>query len=319
MDNRSVLRRSIWLLSLLLLAFSVSATLAHQIPQAPDCPVFPADNPWNVPVDDLPVADNSDAIVRSIGLSKGLHADFGSGKYDGEKIGIPITIANSDTPRKRITFYYQDESDPGPYPIPRDVKIEGDPDPQPGNDRHIIVVEKDECKVYEVFQIKKRDGVWRGASGAVWDLNSNALRPEGWTSADAAGLAILPGLARYSDFAAGGFDHALRFAVEHSREAYVYPATHEAGESSDPDLPPMGLRLRLRADYDISGFGPQTQAVLQALKTYGMIVADNGTDWYITGAPNRNWDNADLHDLEDVLGENFEVVDTSSMEPSPAP
>lgn len=310
-----MLRRSIWIVSLLLLTVSSSATLAHPIPEAPECQIFPPDNAWNVPVDDLPIAENSDAIIQSIGLNKGLHADFGSGTYAGERIGIPITFANSDTPRKKITFYHQDESDPGPYPIPRNVKIEGDPDPQPGNDRHALILEKDECKVYEIYHLKKKDGVWRGASGAIWDLNSNELRPEGWTSADAAGLSILPGLARYSDFTAGSIDHALRFAVEHSREAYIYPATHEAGESDDPNLPPMGLRVRLKANFDISGFGPQTQVVLQALKTYGMIVADNGTDWFITGAPNPNWDNDELHDLEDVLGENFEVVDTSSMEP----
>jgi hypothetical protein len=290
-------------------------THAHPIPEAPDCPVFPADNAWNTPVGDLPVAENSDNIIRSIGLNKGLHADFGSGRYQGERIGIPITVVPGDQPRKRITFYHKDESDPGPYPIPRNVKIEGDPDPQPGNDRHALIVDKDECMLYEMYSLKRRDGAWRAASGAVWDMNSNALRPEGWTSADAAGLAILPGLARYPDYAAGGFDHAFRFAVEHSRDAYVYPATHEAGDSDDPDLPPMGLRVRLKPDFDISGFPPQTQAVLQTLKTYGMIVADNGTDWYITGAPNPNWDNDDLHTLEDVIGQNFEVVDTSSLEP----
>ena len=309
-----MVRKFVLLLALVLVP-ATAVTYAHPIPQAPECPVFPADNAWNTPVDDLPVAENSDAIINSIGMDKGLHADFGSGLWHGMKIGIPITVVPGDQPRKRITFYHQDESDPGPYPIPKNVKIEGDPYPEPGNDRHALIVDKDECMLYEMYSLKKRDGVWRAASGAIWDMNSNALRPEGWTSADAAGLAILPGLARYSDYAAGGFDHALRFGVEHSREAYIYPATHEAGESDDPDLPPMGLRVRLKADFDTSGFSPQTQAVLEALKVYGMIVADNGTDWFITGAPSPNWDNDDLHELEDVMGSNFEVVDTSSLEP----
>jgi hypothetical protein len=307
--------RKIAIVLTLALMPATTVTYAHPVPQAPNCPVFPADNAWNTPIDDLPVADNSNAIIRSIGMDEGLHADFGAGKYQGGKIGIPVTVVPGDQPKKRVRFYFKDESDPGPYPIPRGVKIEGDPDPQPGTDRHALIVDKDECTLYELYALRKKDGVWRAGSGAIWDMNSNDLRPEGWTSADAAGLAILPGLARYSDFAAGSIDHALRFTVEQSRSKYIYPATHEASDSNDPDLPPMGLRVRLKSNFDTSGFSPQSRMVLEALKTYGMIVADNGSDWYISGSPNANWDNDDLHELGDVLGRDFEVVDTSSMEP----
>ncbi|MEA2435155.1 MAG: hypothetical protein QOG54_2612 [Actinomycetota bacterium] len=300
--------------TLVLLMAVSSVTFAHPIPQAPGCPVFPADNAWNTPVDDLPVANNSDAIIGSIGMGEGLHPDFGA-KYQGYKIGIPVIVVDADQPKKRVRFHYADESDKGPYPIPRDVPIEGDPRPEPGSDRHALIVDKSDCTLYELYGLRRKDGRWRAGSGAIWDMNSNDLRPEGWTSADAAGLAILPGLARYSDYAEGSIDHALRFTVEKSRSSYIYPATHEASDSNDPDLPPMGLRVRLKANFDISGFGPQSQVVLQALKTYGMIVADNGSDWYISGAPSQNWDTHDPHDLADVLGRNIEVVDPSSMEP----
>jgi hypothetical protein len=310
-----VIRRLFTAASLALLTAFSSVTLAHPIPQAPDCPVFPADNAWNVKVDDLPVANNSDAIINSIGRDEGLHADFGSGRYQGSKIGIPVTVVGADQARKRVKFRYADESDKGPYPIPRNVKIEGDPSPEPGSDQHALIVDKSDCTLYELYALRKQDGRWHAGSGAIWDMHSNDLRPEGWTSADAAGLQILPGLARYSDIAAGSIDHALRFTVDQSRSKYIYPATHEASDSNDPDLPPMGLRVRLKANFDISGYGRQAQMVLQALKEYGMMVADNGSDWYISGAPNKGWDNDDLHALGDVLGRNFEVVDTSSLEP----
>jgi hypothetical protein len=296
----------------LCLALMVPASAAP-LPGAPDCPMFPADNHWNLRVDDLPVHQNSDAIVRSIGLATGLHPDFGSGRYQGARIGIPFVTVPADQPRVPVRFRYADESDPGPYPIPKDVPIEGGRSST--GDRHVIVVDKVRCTLYELFGAYPRDGAtrWRAGSGAIWDLNSNDLRPRGWTSADAAGLPILPGLARYDEVDAGVIDHALRFTVSESRRAFIYPARHFASSLTSANLPAMGQRLRLRQDFDISGFPAQAQVILQALKTFGMIVADNGSDWYISGAPNGGWDNTALHSLSQVEGRNFEVVDTSGL------
>jgi hypothetical protein len=284
-----------------------------RLPGARRCPVFPVDNHWNLEVDDLPVHANSDAIVRSIGLNDGLHPDFGSGRYQGARIGIPYVTVPGDQKKVPVRFTYEDESDAGPYPIPRDVPIEGGRDSD--GDRHVIVVDKDACRLYELFAAYPRDGGtrWRAGSGAIWDLRSNRLRPEGWTSADAAGLPILPGLARYDEVKAGEIDHALRFTVSETRRAFVYPARHFASDQTSADLPAMGQRLRLKADFDISGYPRQARVILRALKTFGMIVADNGSDWYITGAPNRAWNNDALHNLGLVEGRNFEVVDTSEL------
>jgi hypothetical protein len=271
--------------------------------------VFPSSNPWNRRVDRLPVAPRSQAIVHSIGAGTGLHPDFGSGLWDGAPIGIPITTVRAGVPKSRVSFEYADESDRGPYPIPANVKIEG------GDDRHALIVDSSACKLYELYALQRSSGGWRAGSGAIWSLRSNRLRPAGWTSADAAGLPILPGLVRWSDVAGGHIDHALRFTVERTRRAYVYPARHYASDLTDPSLPPMGLRVRLRADYPIAGFPRQARVVLQALKTYGMIVADNGTSWYISGEPSSHWSNDDLHTLGRVPGSAFEVVDTSSLRP----
>jgi hypothetical protein len=285
---------------------------ALPLPGAPHCSIFPANNTWNQRVDTLPVAADSAQLISSIGLSTGLHPDFGSGLYDGQPIGIPFDIVSKSTPRSRVAFDYADESDKGPYPIPKTVHIEG------GNassgDRHALLIDKDACKLYELYALyPKSGGGWKAGSGAIWSLRSNAVRPAGWTSADAAGLPIFPGLARYDEVARGVIDHALRFTVEHTRRAYVYPARHYASSSDDPSLPPMGLRVRLKANVDISGFPRQARIVLQALKTYGMIVADNGSNWYISGAPNPRWSNDDLHTLGRITGADFEVVDTSSL------
>ena len=286
---------------------------AHRLPDAPRCPIFPRDNHWNLRVDELPVHDNSDAIVRSIGLTEGLHPDLGSGRWNGAPIGIPYVVVPRDQKKVPISFEYADESDPGPYPIPRDVPIEGGRSSD--GDRHVIVVDKGRCKLYEVFAAYPHDDGrrWTAGSGATWDLRSNDLRPRGWTSADAAGLPILPGLVRWSDVKQGSINHALRFTVSRSRRAYIYPARHYASQLTDPDLPAMGQRLRLKASFDISGFSRQARVVLRALKRYGMIVADNGSDWFISGAPNRHWNNDRLHELGEVLGRNFEVVDTTSL------
>ena len=297
---------------LLLLVFAGSAH-ASRLPSAPHCPIFPANNPWNERVDKLPVAARSAQIIASIGPTTGLHPDFGSGLYDGEPIGIPFDVVSKSTPRSRVSFDYADESDKGPYPIPKTVHIEGGR--ASTGDRHAILVDKDACKLYELYALYPKGSGWRAGSGAIWSLRSNALRPAGWTSADAAGLPIFPGLARYDEVARGVIAHALRFTVQHTRRAYIYPARHYASNLTDPSLPPMGLRVRLKASADISGFPRQARIVLQALKTYGMIVADNGSNWYISGAPNPGWSNDDLHTLDRITGADFEVVDTSSLHP----
>jgi hypothetical protein len=281
--------------------------------RAPRCPVFPRDNHWNARVDALPVAGDSARLVRSIGLDRPLHPDFGSGMYEGRPIGIPYTTVSRRQRKVRVSFDYADESDRGRYPIPRRAPIEGGRNAD--GDRHVIVVDRDRCRLYELFAAYPvaGGGRWRAGSGAVWSLRSNRLRPRGWTSADAGGLPILPGLARYGEVRGGAIDHALRFTVQRTRRAFVYPARHFASSSDDPDLPPMGLRARLRGSFDTSGFPRQARIVLTALKRYGMILADNGAPWFISGAPSPGWDNEDLHELRRVRGADFEVVDTSSL------
>jgi hypothetical protein len=286
----------------------VTSAQALRVPGAPKCPVFPATNAWNERVDTLPVAANSAQMIQSIGLDPGLHPDFGSGLYDGQPIGIPYDVVSKQTKRSRVKFDYADESDKGPYPIPKSVHIEGGR--ASTGDRHALLLDKDACKLYELFALYPKSGGWTAGSGAIFNLRSNALRPAGWTSADAAGLPIFPGLARYDEVAHGVIDHALRFTAAHTRRAYVYPARHYASSSDDPALPPMGLRVRLKASVDISGFPKQARVVLQALKSYGMILADNGSNWYISGAPNPHWSNDDLHSLGRITGSMFEVVTT---------
>jgi hypothetical protein len=297
-------------------AIAVVGAGGHPLPHAKKCSVFPANNPWNQRVDRLPAAADSDAVVRSIGVDDHVHADFGSGRYNGGPIGIPYTTVGRGQKRVHVRFQYADESDKGRYPIPHDTPVEGGR--QSSADRHVIVVDRSRCKLYELFAAYPVNGgrSWRAGSGAIWSLRSNKLRPRGWTSADAAGLPILPGLARYNEVKRGSIDHALRFTVERTRRAYVYPARHFASDLTGSDLPPMGLRLRLKSGFDISRFPHQSRIVLKALKRYGMIVADNGSNWYISGAPNKGWNNDDLHSLGGVPGSAFEVVDTSSL-PTP--
>src|SRR4051812_797899 len=282
------------------IAATAVASLAGSAATAPTiagCPVFPASNPWNQRVDKLAVAENSPQIIRSIGLDTGLHADFGSGLYEGQQIGIPYNVVSGSQAKARVRFEYADESDKGPYPIPAHPKIEG------GSDHHILIVDKSSCRLYELGGAQKTGSGWTAWAGAIWNLRSNALRPASWTSADAAGLPILPGLARYGDM-----NHALRFTAERTRRAYVYPARHYASSSDDLSLPAMGVRVRLKASFKTSGYPAQARAVLEALKRYGMILADNGSDWYITGAPDPRWSNDDLHSLGRVHGSDFEVV-----------
>ena len=292
---------------------SGSSADALRMPAAPRCTVFPKSNPWNRRVDRLPMAANSAEIIRSIGTERGLHPDFGSGLWEGAPIGIPITVVGRRAPKSRVLFEYADESDRGPYPIPRGVPIEGGY--RSDGDRHALIVDRDACKLYELYALYPRGRGWRAGSGAIWNLRSNRLRPAGWTSADAAGLPILPGLARYDEVRRGVIDHALRFTVRRTRRAYVYPARHFASSSDDPSLPLMGLRVRLKASFDLTGYPRQARVVLTALKRYGMLVADNGSDWYITGSPNPAWRNDDLRTLGRVKGSEFEVVDTSTLRP----
>ena len=275
------------------------------------CQVFPPDNPWNTDISSYPVHPNSDNFIASIGADKGLHEDFGT-VWQGAPSGIPYCIVRGDQPKVPVTFGYADESDPGPYPIPDDAPIEGGPDSD--GDRHIIVIDKDNCKLYEIWRAFKTDEGWKGGGGAIFDLNSNELRPLGWTSADAAGLPIFPGLVRYDEVVEKGeINHALRFTVRRSQRGYILPATHFASRHDDPNLPPMGLRLRLKADYNISDFPPEAQVILRALKKYGMFVADNGGDWFISGVPDMRWNFENLTAIRRVKGSDFEVVDTGPI------
>jgi len=273
--------------------------------------LFPDDNPWNQDVSALPKDPNSDALIASIGLDKPVHPDFGT-VYNGAPSGIPYVVVAGTQPKVPIHFEYPGESDPGPYPIPPDAPIEGGP--QSKGDRHVLVVDRDNGKLYELFSSYPEGKGWRAGSGAIFDLNSNRMRPAGWTSADAAGLPILPGLARYDEACIHkAIHHALLFTIVRSRRAYVYPATHFASSKTDPNLPPMGMRVRLRADYDISGFPQTARVILTALKKYGMIVADNGGDWFVSGAPDSRWNDEELETLKRVKGRDFEVVKMGEM------
>jgi hypothetical protein len=283
-------------------------------PSISGCPIFPADNVWNTPIDTTPEDPSSDLYISTIGANITVHPDFGSGLWDGGPIGIPYNVVPGSQPMVPITFDYEDESDPGPYPIPPDPLIEGGS--QSTGDRHILVIDSDNAILYETWSTYPNpDGEgWFAGSGAAFNLRSNALRPQGWTSADAAGLPVLPGLVRYDEVASGEINHALRFTVPKTRRAYIWPARHYASSLTDPKYPPMGQRFRLKANFDISGFSPQVQVILRALKKYGMILADNGSAWYISGVPDSRWDNDMLvSELGMVKGSNFEAIDESSL------
>jgi len=288
-------------------ALGVGATLQGFTP-------FPADNPWNRDVSGDPVDPNSAAIIAFIGAGTGMHPDFGAGLYNGSPIGIPyVVVASSAQAKVPVTFTaYGDESDPGPMPIPATAPVEG------GNastgDRHVLVLDRDTCLLHELYNAHVQpNGSWTADAATTWDLKSNTLRPFGWTSADAAGLPLFPGLARYDEVAAGTIPHALRFTVPTSRRAYVLPATHWASSNTNPSAPPMGLRVRLKASVDISGYPAQARVVLAALKRYGMILADNGSAWYISGAPDDRWDNDQLARLSGIKGSDLEVVQMGSV------
>lgn len=271
------------------------------------CPILPADNPLNEEIANAPVSPQSAQYVESIGLTAHLHPDFGRSK----SFGIPYKVVSAKQPGVPVQFTEApEESDPGPYPIPANVHVEGAGEE---GDRHVLVVQRGTCKLYELYGAQRSGEGWEAGSGAVFDLRSDALRPEGWTSADAAGLPIFPLLARYPEVKAGAIEHALRVTVPQSQRGYIHPATHFASHSSDPALPPMGLRLRLKADYSLAGFSGQALVILEALKRYGLIVADNGSPWYITGAPSGKWDEASLEEIKRVPGSAFEAVETGPI------
>jgi hypothetical protein len=304
--------------SVLALAFALSAcdpppppSGAKRLPDAPNCPLFPTDSYWDADVSRLPVDTRSATWVNSAGASAYLHADFGSGQWNGGPIGIPYVTVAGDQPRVPISFQYASESDPGPYPIPSNPPIEGGP--QSTGDRHVLVVDRDNCRLWETFATYPNgDGTWRAASGATWNLNSNALRPTSWTSADAAGLPILPGLVRYDEIAGGSINHAIRITLNETDNRYVWPARHRAGYGDANDAP-MGARLRLKASFNETAYPQTAQVILRALKKYGAIVADNGSSWYISGVPHPSFDNDVLHTLHNVKGSDFEFVDASSL------
>jgi hypothetical protein len=299
----------------LLVATTVAAPTGVP-PTLSGCPVLPADNIWNARVDGLPVHSLSAAYLSSIGLNTGLKADFGAGLFDGGPIGIPFVTVPGSQPRVTVRFDENDESDPGPYPIPTNAPIEGGP--SSSGDRHMLVVDRDNCVLYEMGNaVPSADGSWDAFSGAVFPLRSNILRPAGFTSADAAGLPMLPGLARFDEVAAGEIAHALRFTAQRTQRAFVWPARHQASSITDPNVPPMGTRVRLKASYDISQFSAANRVILQGLKTYGMFLADNGSNWFISGVPDERWNNEDLRALLSVRGSNFEVVDDSGLMISP--
>jgi hypothetical protein len=274
--------------------------------------IFPPDNIWHTRIDSLPVDPNSDAYVQTIGPDNYMHHDFGSGTWDGGPIGIPFVEVLPDQPRVEVTFEYDHESDPGPYPIPPDAPIEGGPDGF--RDRHVIVLDRENQRLYELYYAwPQPDGSWTAVSGAVFDTGSHTLRPDRWTSADAAGLPIYPGLVHYDEVASGKIEHPIRFTAPQTRRAYVWPARHFASSLTGSQYPPMGQRFRLKADFDISGFSSENQVILTALKEYGLILADNGAPWYISGVPDERWDNDDLHQLQQLHGSDFEAVDVSSL------
>jgi hypothetical protein len=293
-------------------AFALPFVDPPTAPTLATCTVFPENNIWNARVDSLPVHPSSDAYIASIGPTTGLHPDFGSGTWDGGPIGIPYTVVPGTQAPVPVDFGYADESDPGPYPIPRNAPIEGGP--TSSGDRHVLVLDSDRCRLYEMWSSwPQADGSWTAGSGAIFNLESNALRPDGWTSADAAGLPVLSGLVRYDEVASGEIRHAIRFTARRTRRAYVWPARHYASSITDPAVPPMGQRFRLKGSFDVTSYPPQMRVLLVAMQRYGLILADNGSDWYISGVPDERWDNDLLRLLRSVSGGDFEAVDSSGL------
>ena len=300
-----------------ILAVSTGAIVARAIEPGVNADLggmrlLPADSPWNADISKAPVDPNSAAILERAGLDTPLHPDFGT-EYDGAPIGIPFVVVGKDQPKVPVAFTYADESDPGPYPIPPDAPIEGGPNGD--GDRHVLILDRDASMLWELFNAAPdKNGGWTADSGAIWDLRQNQTRPPRWTSADAAGLPILPGLVRYDEVAGTGkIEHALRFTLAKTRRAYLPPASHWASDADDADLPPMGMRVRLRANFDLSGFAPEVQVILKALKSYGMILADNGSNNFISGVPDKRWNDDALHELARVTMKDFEVIEMQGI------
>jgi hypothetical protein len=308
--TRHALRLSLLFATTLALTTPVVRTAGASVA---GCPVFPVDHIWNTRVDTVRVHPRSNDYIRSIGPAVGLHPDFGSGTWNGGPIGIPFVVVPGTQPRVPVRFGYAGESDPGPYPIPPNPPIEGGP--QSRGDRHVLIVDRDNCRLYELYAAyRQRDGSWRAGSGATFNLRGYVLRPAGWTSADAAGFAIFPGLVRYEEVAAGKIGHAIRFTANTTQRRYVWHARHFASDVTNPAVPPMGQRFRLKAAFDISRFPRDVRVILQAMKTYGIVLADNGSDWYISGVPDRRWnDDLLVSAFRQVRGSNFEAVDVSSL------
>jgi hypothetical protein len=273
---------------------------------------FPADSLWNTDISNAPVDPNSAALIDFIGPTVGLHADFGSGEYNGSIIGIPYEVVDSSQGPVTINFTaYGDESDPGPMPIPLNAPIEGDPNPS--GDQHVLILDNANCWLYELFDAQPSGSGWNAGSAAVWDLTADEQRPYTWTSADAAGLPIFPGLARYDEVAAGAINHALRFTLQNSLAAFTPPASHWAATSTNANAAPMGMRLRLKASFDISSFSPTNQVLLTAMQKYGLIMADNGSNMFISGDPDSRWNNDDLHNLGSVTASDFDVIEMNPI------
>ena len=279
-------------------------------PRIAGCPVFPRDNIWNQKIDRLPVHPRSRDYVASIGSDRTFHPDFGSGEWppgSGKAIGIPYMVVDRGQSKRPFEFKYAAESDPGPYPVPPNPAVEG------GSDRHVLLVQRGTCKLFEIFDYHEKNGRLFGGSGAIFDLNSNKLRPDGWTSADAAGLPIFPGLVRYEEVAAGKIAHAIRFTAPRTQKAYVWPGRHYASHRKEKRLPPLGQHFRLKASYDISKFSPKNQVILRAMQEYGIILADNGSAWFLSGAPDQRWNNSELRQIKRLRGRDFEAVDVSGL------
>jgi hypothetical protein len=307
-----VRRRLAPLAALLLLAGAGVAVAAAQYPYGSGtggCRVFPAANPWHEKISKLPVSPLSSAYIASIGTGIDLHPDFGSNLT----YGIPYAVVPATQPKVAIHFTaYGDQSDKGPYPIPAGAPVEGGASST--GDRHVLVVQSGACKLYELYSAQPNaDGSWNAGSGAVFNLRSNKLRPNGWTSADAAGLPIFAGLIRYDEIKRGYIDHAIRFTAPQTQAGFIHPATHFASSSTNPDLPPMGLRLRLKASFDIAHFPRVARIILQAMKTYGLILADNGSPWYFQGATDPRWNDNALDTLKSVPGSAFQAVQTGPI------
>lgn len=292
--------------------FAAAAVVGFaQAPSIGECPVFPADNIWNTRIDQLPVHSLSPTWVTTIGASTAVHADFGAGLWDGGPIGIPFVTVPGTQTKYPATFDYADESDPGPYAVPLNAPIEGGS--ASTGDRHAIAIDTTNCILYELYSSFPQTSSWKAGSGSIYSLTSQALRPEGWTSADAAGLPIFPGLIRYDEILSGEIRHAIRFTVPRTQKAYVWPARHYASSQTSTAYPPMGARFRLRSTFNISTFSPTNQIILRAMQRYGIILADNGSAWYISGAPDQRWNNDDLHALGSLHGSDFDAVDATTL------